>query len=146
MLLETTAYVADTPDNVWAWWTDYGRPGTRSRVQHGLGATERLVLLAEGDRVVLEESLRLPLPGRTRRVRHELRLFPDERRILESDAEHGFESTWRFEPDGDGTRIRRSVKFRGRFAHWGAPVFAPVARAFVQRDLDAHARQFAADG
>lgn len=144
VLLETSTHVPAAPDQVWAWWTDYGAEGASERVSHGVGRSERRVLLAEGDRVVIEERLPLPLGGRARLVTHELRLFPDERRILECDLDHAYESTWRFEPDGEGTRVSRAVKVRGRIAHWGAPVLAPVARAFVQRDLEAHARQFAA--
>lgn len=145
MLLETAAYVPGSPDQVWAWWTDYGRAGTSQKVRHGVGTSERHVVSAGADRVVLEESLPLPLGRRAKLVRHELRLFAQERRILECANDHAFESTWRFEPDGAGTRVSRSVKVRGRFAHWGAPVLAPVARALVQRDLNAHARQFSRD-
>lgn len=141
VLLEASTWVPAPPDRVWAWWTDYGTAGTTSRVRHGLGSSERRVLLAEGDRVVLEESMPLPFGGRAGAVRHELRFFPSERRILECATDHAFESTWRFSPDGEGTRVSRAVKVRGRVAHWGAPVLAPIARAFVARDLEAHARE-----
>ena len=133
MRYEVSAVVPGRPEDVYAWWTDYGPVGSEQRVTHGIGWSDRTVESRDGDRIVLRESVL----GITV-LRHTVELHPAQLALKESaDA---FVSWWSFEavPSG-GTRIRRQVEVLGR----GARLAPRSLTAWsAQKDLDHHAGEW----
>lgn len=132
MRYEVKAVVRDSPERVYAWWTDYGPVGHKETVSHGFGSATREIVEREGDVVVLRESL---LGARV--LEHRVELHPSRRAFREtSDL---FEAWWSFERCPEGTCVRREVEVKG-----GAEKMTPraLARWFAQKDLDHHVRQY----
>jgi hypothetical protein len=131
MRVEVSALVKDAPERVFAWWTDYGAVGHEETVDHGMGRSRRRVVGREGDVVTLEERV-LGLKVAT----HTVELHPA--RLAFRERAEAFEAWWSFEPAPEGTRVRREVEVKGPGR------FAPVAivRAFNQRDVEHHAREY----
>lgn len=132
------------PDAVFEWWTDYGEPGERARVHHGLGASTREVLRREGDRLVLRDRFA------GAHLDHDVRVRASERRVDENyvgGVGLPYRSTWRFEPadGGRATRITRefhaSVPGPGFLEELGAP----AVRRALEKDMEAHVREFVSE-
>lgn len=145
MRFEVSDETAAPVEEVWAWWTDYGPTGSSSRVTHGFGvAGVRRVLEAGATRVVLAESVPLPVIGGVEVVRHEVLIDPDARTLRERSMEGApFEAVWTFESTGQGgTRVTREV-----VAEEGPGKYAPamLVKPFAQRDLSHHVREFERD-
>lgn len=134
MRYEVSTVVPGRPEDVYAWWTDYGAVGGRERVGHGIGWSDRTVKTREGDRVELRESV-LGITVLEHAVElHRARLALKE----QADA---FTAWWTFEPTPEGgTRIRRQVETIGRLADL-APL--GLTRWAAQKDLDHHAGEWA---
>lgn len=133
MRYEVSAVVPGRPEDVFAWWTDYGAVGSRERIGHGVGWSDRTIESREGDRVVMRESIL----GVTV-MRHAVDLHRD--RLALKETADAFTAWWSFEAvPGGGTRIRRQVEVHGRGAKL-APRGLTVWSA--QKDLDHHARDW----
>ena len=132
MRYEVSAIVHDSPERVWAWWTDYGPAGHKEQVDHGLAWSDRTVVARDGDTLELRESVL----GVTV-LRHRVELHPSRRAFREtSDA---FEAWWTYQRCPDGTRVRREVQVTGRAAKL-APRGLTVWTA--QKDLDHHVDEY----
>jgi uncharacterized protein YndB with AHSA1/START domain len=127
-------------ERVWAWWTDFGEVGELFVIDHGVSRTRRRVLAREGDTLVLEERGAGPKPG-ILLVRHRVTILKDERAIDEEVTfPQRLRSRWEFRAEAEGTRVTRTLTLRG-LARLSP---APVARRWIQRDLDAHVQQASA--
>jgi hypothetical protein len=127
------------PQTVWTWWTDHGPVGSETLVEHGMGKSWRVVREREGNRVVLEERLRLP--GKPKVVRIEVEMDPARRAM--SERAPTYEAEWTFEATatGDGTRITRRMALKGL----GRLTPDPLSRRLMERDLRHHVRQMEAE-
>lgn len=130
MRFEVAATVDAPVEKVWAWWTDFGEPGQVLRVRHGAGSSTRTIVARDAKRVEFEDKSIL---GTVRRV-----VTLGEGHVFTEVGSGGqaFESTWRFEPDGDSrTRVVRTMRLRA------ARVFGPFARWVSAQDLRHHCRE-----
>lgn len=132
MRYQVRAIVRDSPERVWAWWTDYGAGGHRERISHGFGWSDRTIVSRDADTIEMRESVL----GVTV-LRHRVELHRSQRAFKETcDA---FTAWWSFERVPEGTLVRREVDVLGRAAKLtpqGLTVWA------AQRDLDHHAREY----
>lgn len=121
-------------DRVWAWWTDFGKPGDEFRVSHGLGSSTRRILDAGPGEIVIEDR---SIGGTIRRT---VRVGPDHRIHETGAGAQRFESEWRFEAvDAARTRVTRTMRLRA------AAVFKPFAWAVTLQDLRHHCREATRD-
>lgn len=130
MRFEVACDVAAPVERVWAWWTDFGKPGDAFRMTHGLGSSRRRVLEASPERVVFEDRSLLGTVRRTIRI-------DGARSFVETgEGSQTFESRWTFEPTpSGGTRVTRTMRVRA------ARVYGPFARFVTQADLRHHCRE-----
>lgn len=131
------------PDEVWAWWTDYGDVGTREHIDHGLGATTREVVEKSGNRYVFRERLL----GGVGKLEHDAIVLDAERRVEEhylGGVGVPYSATWRFEPEEGGrvTRITRVIDAEVPGPGFLGELAAPAARLAIERDLATHVREF----
>lgn len=132
MRFEVSTYVRGTPEEVYAWWTDYGPAGHQETVGHGLGMTRRTVVSRQGDVIELKEAV-LGVPV----LKHRVELHPA--RLAFRETADMYESWWSFERSGEGTRVRREVEVKhrvGKLAPGGLTAWAN------KRDLDHHAKEY----
>lgn len=133
MRYHVTALIRDSPERVWAWWTDYGPVGHRERITHGFAWSDRTIVARDGDTVEMRESVL----GVTV-LRHRVELHPSQRAFKETSE--AFTAWWSFERVPDGTLVRREVEVVGKAAKL-APRGLTIWTA--QKDLDHHAREYA---
>lgn len=137
----TDSVVVDAPlESVWAWWSDFGRPGESFRVTHGLlGVSRRRVVETGPDFVVFDEEVPF-LPARLRLVRRRVTMEPGETPRLREQTEGAaaFDADWAFREHARGTLIVRSVDVGSL---WTKLVPRGLARWLVGADLRHHARR-----
>ncbi len=144
MRVVASVVVPAPPDEVWAWWTDFGAPGETVRVSHGLGATRREILARERNRIVLRERFGAA------HFDHDVVVHADARRLDEhylGGAWRPFRAVWRFGPEAGGraTRVSRDLDVDVPGPAVLQDLEAPAARRLVEMDLRAHAREFERD-
>ncbi len=129
-------------DAVYAWWTDFrsddhpGRPSPAT--------SSRQILRRQPNEIWLRDRAARPAPAT---VEEHVILDPPngyavEARYPGADARYEY----RFEPDGQGTRIRLEADVRPR--HLGRillPLFRGRVQRYAERDTDYHLRRMAAD-
>lgn len=127
------------PGAAFRWWSDF-RSGT---VRHGAIRTRRNVLERRADGGVRMED-------RTLFFRERLTAVADERalevRFAGENTVSTFTGAYRFEPDGDGTRVvlETTIRPRGPLARL-RPIAEPAARALLAHDLREHVADLARD-
>lgn len=138
MRVTDSVIVRAPPQEVWAWWRDFGHAGDVARVSHGLAWSRRRVVERERDRVVWEEEVPL-LPVRARLVRTTVTVTDEGARRLHETGEGllRFEADWAFAPHERGTRVVRTVEVA---PGWTRLVPRVLARWVMGVDLRHHAR------
>lgn len=123
---EIAAPLAD----VWAWWTDFGKPGDVFRMKHGLGSSTRTIESVTAETVVFADKSAI---GNIRRT---VRIVQPHTLVETGEGGQQFESTWTFEAIGSGrTRVTRTMRVRAR------AVYGPITRAITRFDLRYHCRE-----
>lgn len=135
-----------SPADVWAWWTDYGEPGEKQRVSHGLASAMREVVSREGNRIVLRDAL----PGNVAAIEHDVVIHEDARRLEEHYVRGPgvpYRAVWRFEPEDGGraTRVTRVIDASTRVPGFLQELAAPAVRRGVEADMRAHVREMERD-
>ncbi len=122
-------------DAVFAWWTDFRQddhqhPGSPA-------ASTRTVLRRTGNEIWLQDRATRPM-----------RVTIEEHVILNPPLGYAVEArypaadvryTYRFDAEGDGTRVTLDVDLRPRHVGWILiPLATPWWKRYTQRDLDFH--------
>lgn len=130
--------VAAGPDEVYAWMTDFReddheRPAFRrgSGAKPGGRPSSRKVLSRDGDVLRIEDSW-----GRNRFVAT-VTLDP-KARAVRIEGKMGYESTWRAEPDGAGTRVEVEGRMGRGVVGSLMAVFASGIRREMEQDFRGH--------
>ena len=125
-------------DAVFAWWTDFreddhGHPGSPAD-------STRTILGRTGSEVWLRDRATRPM-----RVTIEERVFLNPPLGYAVDARYpaaDVRYTYRFDAEGDGTRVTLDVDVRPRHVGWILiPLATPWWRRYTERDLDFHLDQ-----
>ncbi len=129
-------------DTVYAWWTDFrpddhpGRPSPAT--------SSRTILRREGDEIWLRDRAARPAPVTLEEhvVLHPPNGYSVDARYPGADVRYEY----RFEPDGQGTRIVLEAALRPR--HFGRlllPLIRGRVRRYAERDTDYHLRRMRED-
>lgn len=134
MHLQLSRRVRDVPPGrVHAWWTDFHEGRTDHRFLPG---ERRTILRREGAEVEMEDRFLFFRERTTATVEADAVRFRGRNSFVT------FDGAYRFEPDGDGTRIRLDVDLRlHRGLRWTRWVAKPLARIAIAADLRGHARE-----
>lgn len=125
---------------VWAWWTDYGKPGESFVVDHGNGTGIRSIEANDGKVVVFTDAS--PLAGE---IKRRVEILEDHRLRDVGEGKRPFVSDWSFVAVDEGTRVRRFIEFRHPVAEMLGPIGRALASRLIKKDLVAHARQCEAE-
>ena len=129
-------------DAVFAWWTDFREDDHR---HPGSPAdSTRTILGRTGNEVWLRDRATRPM-----RVTIEERVFLNPPLGYAVDARYpaaDVRYTYRFDAEGDGTRVTLDVDVRPRHVGWILiPLATPWWRRYTERDLDFHLREMERD-
>ena len=127
-------------DAVFAWWTDFreddhGHPGSPAD-------STRTILGRTGSEVWLRDRATRPM-----RVTIDEHVILNPPLVYAVDARYpaaDVQYTYRFDTEGDGTRVTLDVDVRPRHIGWILiPLATPWWRRYTERDLDFHLNQMA---
>ena len=130
------------PDDAARWWSDF----QEGEHDHPFVPTNRRRILARGrGSVTMEDEARVL---GLRVFRETVTAFPDAREVRFAGQNDfaKFDGRYRFEPDGDGTRIALEAEIHLRQAiAWADVAAKPLVLGILRVDLAGHAKELRRD-